>query len=195
MVSIVLIGTNISFKGRVPMKKFLLLVLCAVLMTMCLTACGDSSSKPSNKSKSTTTTTQKNETSSIETTTTAPKESKKYALKGGELGDFGKEVVLNKNTDMPTTKYLYKLPAGNYKATTELTSVAAFSIVKDAIGVDNNNPQYPEVLQYSGEVSQYRITAGDNDFNGTVKKEYTITLSADESILIMENDQITFEGI
>lgn len=56
------------------MKKFLLLVLCAVSLTMCLTACGDSSQaesskKDSSSSAQTTTTTSQSETDTTTTTT------------------------------------------------------------------------------------------------------------------------------
>ena len=57
------------------MKKFLLLVLCAVLLTMCLTACGDSSSNTdvskneSSSSAEATTTTSQSETDTTTTTT------------------------------------------------------------------------------------------------------------------------------
>ena len=57
------------------MKKYLLLVLCAVLLTMCLTACGDSSSNTdvskneSSSSAEATTTTSQSETETTTTTT------------------------------------------------------------------------------------------------------------------------------
>lgn len=176
------------------MKKLLSFVISLIISVGCLTACGNSrsstdSSKAGNSSSAETTTT----TTKAETTTT--KATKKYEITGGELGDYGKSIVLNQNTDSPVTKYLYKLPAGKYKVVTTTEKVAAFSIVKDQIGIESGNEQYPETLQYSGEMAQYRLTAGDDNFNGTVKKEYSITVSADESIEIAENDSLIFEEL
>ena len=58
-----------------------------------------------------------------------------YTLTGETLGEYGREVVLNAETDMPVSKYLYKLPAGTYTVTTE-EKYAAFSVVKDEIGME-----------------------------------------------------------
>lgn len=116
----------------------------------------------------------------------------KYELIGEELGEYGKEVVLNKNTDMPAKKYLYKLPAGEYKATTTFEKMATFWIVKDKV-VKTGTDEYPEELNYVSE--QYGLTAGDNDFNGMAKKEVKISLNDDESILLIGTDKFIFEKI
>ncbi len=105
-----------------------------------------------------------------------------YVLTADETGEYGRIVTLNANTDMPVDKYLYKIPAGNYKVTTDHKKLAAFSIVKDEIGTEDTD--YPEVLQYVGDTAQYLLTAGDDDFNGTAKQEVVITIGEDESISI-----------
>ena len=49
-----------------------------------------------------------------------------YTIKSGVLGEHGKEVVLNKKTDMPAKKYLYRLSTGIYKATTSFKKIESF---------------------------------------------------------------------
>lgn len=105
-------------------------------------------------------------------------EKEEYTLTGGELGQFGKEVVLNEDTDMPTKKYIYKIPSGTYLITTDEKKAVAFSIVKDEIAKTGIEP-YVEELQYVG--SQNIITSGE---------EKEITLNSDESISLLENDSI-----
>ena len=48
----------------------------------------------------------------------------KYTITGETLGQYGKEITLNKDSDMPVKKYLYKLPAGTYKVTTTFDKMA-----------------------------------------------------------------------
>lgn len=112
-----------------------------------------------------------------------------YTITGETLGELGKEIILNKNTDMPTTKYLYKLPEGSYKVTTNTTGLGNFYIVKDEITTEDT--AYPEILNYVG--SAYMLTNGNNTFNGKAKKEVTITLKDDESIQIVGNDTYYFK--
>lgn len=131
--------------------------------------------------------TNENDTNKNET-----KQTVKYELTGEELGEYGKEVILNKDTDMPAKKYLYKLPAGKYKATTTFEKMAAFWIVKDEV-VKTGTEAYPEELDYVSE--QYSLTAGDNDFNGMAKKEVEFTLNDDESILLIGTNKFIFEKI
>lgn len=114
-----------------------------------------------------------------------------YTITGETLGEYGKEVTLNQNSDMPTKKYLYKLPAGTYKATTSFNKMANFFIVKDETITVSNNTEYPEELNYVGEA--YLLTAGDNDFNGHAKKEVTITLGEDESVQVVGTNTFVFE--
>ena len=115
----------------------------------------------------------------------------KYTITGETLGQYGKEITLNKDSDMPVKKYLYKLPAGTYKVTTTFDKMASFYVVKDAIGTDEGNSTYPEALQYVGEA--YLLTAGSNDFNGSAKKEVTITLNGDESVSVVGTETFVFE--
>lgn len=106
-----------------------------------------------------------------------------YTITGGETGEYGKIVTLNKDTDMPVEKYLYKLPAGTYKVTTTDEKMASFFIVKDEIIIDEDNVDYPENLDYVS-TDGYLMTAGDDDFNGKAKKEVVVTIAEDESISI-----------
>ena len=111
----------------------------------------------------------------------------KYTLTGEQLGEYGKKVVLNENSDMPVTKYLYKLPEGTYKVTTTFEKVASFYVVKDET-VNTGNSEYPEELNYVSEA--YLLTNG-NDNN--IKKNVEISIKNDESILIIGTNTFTFE--
>lgn len=113
-----------------------------------------------------------------------------YTIIGELEGEYGKKVVLNKNSNMPVTKYLYKLPAGTYRVTTSFKKMASFFIVKDQIKTTLGN-EYPEELDVVG--TGYLLTAGDYDFNGSAKKEVDITLKEDESIQIVGNNKFFFE--
>ena len=113
-----------------------------------------------------------------------------YTIIGELEGEYGKKVVLNKNSNMPVTKYLYKLPAGTYKVTTSFKKMASFFIVKDQIKTTPGN-EYPEEIDIVG--TGYLLTAGDDDFNGRAKKEVDITLKEDESIQVVGNNKFFFE--
>ena len=117
-----------------------------------------------------------------------------YEIKGEELGEYGKMVILNENTDLPATKYLYKLPAGTYEVTTDTDKMASFFIVKDEINHNSDNPDYPEELNYVSSEG-YLLTAGDNDFNGHAKKSVTVELAEDENFQIVGTDTFFFEKI
>ena len=112
-----------------------------------------------------------------------------YTLVGETIGQYGKEVILNADTDMPSTKYLYKLPAGSYTVTTTFDKLAAFWIVKDE-PVNTGTDAYPEELSYVG--GQYSLTNGKDDFNGMAKKQVEVTIGEDESILIIGTVTFTF---
>lgn len=119
---------------------------------------------------------------------------KVYKLDGANLGDYGTTVILNEDTDMPVEKHLYKLPAGKYKATTTNDKLTTFWIVKDETTIEEGNDAYPEVLQYVGE--EQDLTAGNNDFGGRAKKEVTVTIADDESILLpTDKDSIIIEEV
>ena len=113
----------------------------------------------------------------------------KYTLIGGTLGQYGKKVTLNKDTDAPVTKYLYKIPTGTYTVTTTYKNLSEFWIVKDNV-VNNGTDKYPEELIYVGNA--HDITDGDDDFNGRASKELTITISSDESVLINGTETLIF---
>lgn len=100
-----------------------------------------------------------------------------YTITGGVLGQYGKEVVLNASTDMPTKKYLYKLPAGSYTVEISSGKSAQVGIVKDAT-VQTGSAPYTEELSYSSSVV---VFSGE-------KKD--ITVSEDESVLVLDGDSI-----
>lgn len=114
----------------------------------------------------------------------------KYTLTGEETGEYGKKIILNANSDMPTTKYVYKLPEGNYEVTTTFDKLAAFFIVKDEISLTGAK-DYPEELNYVGE--QYSLTNGNDDYNGKAKHSVNITINNDESILINGKETFVFK--
>ena len=117
-------------------------------------------------------------------------QSKKYILTGESVGKYGKEVILNKNTDLPTTKYLYKISSGNYKVTTTYEKIAVFYIVKDEINT-TGNAEYPEELNYVGEA--YTLTNGNDVLNEQINKSVEITILDDESIEIVGTETLIFE--
>lgn len=117
-----------------------------------------------------------------------------YTITGGETGEYGRVVTLNKDTDLPVDKYLYKLPAGTYKVTTTNEKMASFFIVKDEITIEEGNTDYPEILDYVSTTG-YQLTAGEDDFNGHAKKEVVVTIAEDESVSIpIEGDVLNFEA-
>lgn len=119
---------------------------------------------------------------------------KRYELSGAELGEYGTSIVLNQNTDMPVEKRLYKLPAGKYRVTTTNEKVSAFYVVKDVVGLEEGNSDYPEILVYVGD--GYLLTAGDNDLNGHALREVEVEVASDESILLpTEKDTIVVEEL
>jgi hypothetical protein len=105
-----------------------------------------------------------------------------YNLKGEELGEYGKKITLNANTDLPVDKYLYKIPVGKYKVTTTNQKMTSFFIVKDDI-VKNKDEKYSEELNI---VESYLINNSD---------DIEIELKSDESIQIIDNDSITLTKI
>lgn len=130
-------------------------------------------------------------TDAEQNTTTVATDEQHDVFTGDRLKPYLRTVVLNENTDLPAEKYLYKLPAGTYIVTTTNEKVTGFFVVKDEIGTEDN-PEYPEILQYVS--GGYRLTAGDNDMNGTVEKSVTVTLREDESFQVVDNDtSIVFE--
>lgn len=160
------------------MKRILAVTLFAVVLAFSLTACGGSS------------TSSKSSAASSEAAPVAMK----YELNGADLGEYGTAVILNKDTDMPVEKHLYKIPEGKYKVTTTNDKLTSFFIVKDEVGIEEGNEDYPENLQYVSE--EYDLTAGSNDFGGRAKKEVTIEIASDESIsLPTDKDIIIVEEV
>lgn len=139
------------------MKKFLL-IIATVLVSLSLIGC-TSDKKPVKK---------------VEV-----KKEVKYRIVSDYLGDNGKDIVLNANSDSPTTKRLFKIPSGTYEVSAETNKFATFFIVKDKIILEKED-KYPESLDYVS--NQYILTNGSNDLNGTAKKSVIITLNDDESI-------------
>ena len=169
------------------MKKAFVLIMVAALACFALAGCGSSSTSASSSVASVSASSESASSSQVVV-------AKKYELSGAELGEYGTVVVLNKDTDMPVEKNLYKLPAGKYKATTTNDKLSSFFIVKDEIGIEEGNEDYPETLQYVGD--EYDLTAGANDFGGRAKKEVTIEIAADESILLpTKTDTIIVEEV
>lgn len=117
----------------------------------------------------------------------------KYILNYNDLDKYGKIITLNADSDMPTEKRLFKIPAGKYKVTTSNPKYSAFWIVKDETVLEEDN-DYPEVLQYVG--GQYMLTTSDDNLNDHASKEVIVTIASDESILLLDsNDSITLEEI
>lgn len=111
---------------------------------------------------------------------------KTYTITGETLGEYGKKITLNKNTDIPVDKYLYKIPAGSYIVTTNNDKVTSFFIVKDDV-VNNGDDKYPEELNY---VKSFLITSNDSMINDTIKKEFEIEVKEDESIQLVGTDDL-----
>ena len=113
-----------------------------------------------------------------------------YTIESEKIGEYGKEVVLNKNTDSPTTKYLYKLPSGTYKVTTTSSATVGMFVVKDEITTEEG--EYPEVLEY---VSEQYVISGNSSRIGkaNIKESVEITIKEDESVSLSGEGTVTFE--
>ena len=85
------------------MKKFLLFLMCGVLL-MSLTAC---MSVPSTTDDNT----------PANTTTTTQEQKLSFELVAGELGEYGSMITLNKGNSAANTRCVYHIPAGTYKVT------------------------------------------------------------------------------
>lgn len=94
------------------------------------------------------------------------------AISSEKPGEYGRLVTLNANSDMHAEMCFYKVPAGNYKVTTDFKKEASINIVKDEVK-NTGSGMYPEELVYVGET--YKLTAGE---------EIRITIGEDESILL-----------
>ena len=129
---------------------------------------------------------------SITETSDSNSNKKTYTLTGENIGEYGKKVILNQNSDMPVEKYIYKIPAGSYKVTTTSNKISSFYIVKDEIS-HSGTETYPEELNYVGE--GYLLTNGSSNLNGKAQKSVEITINEDESISIVSNDTFNFEEI
>lgn len=112
-------------------------------------------------------------------------------LTGGELGDYGRIVKLNEKSDSPVDKFLYKIPAGNYKVTTDFNKVVVLYIVKDEVQ-NTGSGNYPEELAYVGD--GYKLSADKKNIkNGIAAGEAEITVGEDESILLVNTATIFLE--
>jgi hypothetical protein len=111
-------------------------------------------------------------------------------LVGEELGEYGREVVLNAKSDMPVSKFLYKIPAGKYQVTTDAKKVASFFVVKDEIN-NNGDEKYPEELIPVSE--GYNLTASPEDYDEKLAvPEVIIEVQEDESIQVVGKDTLFF---
>ena len=108
---------------------------------------------------------------------------KTYTITGETLGEYGKKITLNKNTDIPTDKYLYKIPAGTYTATTNNDKKTSFFIVKDEIH-KTDDKKYPEELNYV-EGASYLLTKGQT-VEFTIKEDESIQLVGTDNLNITE---------
>lgn len=107
---------------------------------------------------------------------------KTYEITGGVIGDYGRKVTLNANTDMPIDRYLQKIPAGTYKVSTDQKVTTYVGIVKDATAMTGNE-RYPEELQY---IVTQKFEPGET---------FELTLAEDESFLIYDGDIVTFKEV
>ena len=118
-----------------------------------------------------------------------------YTLVGKELGDYGKVITLNATTDMPVDKYLYKLPAGQYRVHITSEYPSSLFVVKDDITIEEGNNDYPETLnyvqkdEYNYNSCFYLMGTNGNDMNGNAVAEVVFTLEEDESISIPEVEE------
>ena len=122
--------------------------------------------------------------------TTTQSEKQIFTFESEEVGEYGKMIVLNQNTDFPTPKYLYKLPSGTYKVTSTTNNTIGVSVVKDELTREDGD--YPEALNYVGEQS---VISGNPQKIGTanIKESATITIGSDESVSLVGKGTISFE--
>lgn len=114
-------------------------------------------------------------------------------LTGEELGEYGRIVILNVNSDLPAEKYLYKVPAGKYRVTTDAAKAATVYIVKDEVQYTGSE-KYPQELAYIGKGQI--VTAGEELVKkGLASKEIIVTIAEDESILLVGKYNIFLEKV
>lgn len=113
-----------------------------------------------------------------------------YTIESEEIGQYGKKIILNEKTDLPTTKYLYKLPSGTYKITTTTNETIGICIVKDEIMIEESN--YPESLNYVGEQA---IISGNSNRIGkaNITDSVELTINEDESFSLIGKGSVIFE--
>ncbi len=188
------------------MKKYLLLVLCAVLLTMCLTACGDSSSTADSEktagssSAETTTTTAESKT---EITTTTKKETQSTADPNGYaqklVGVWKYERVIRDNYSDKETKTQGKMIlTENGKRIDWGYTVLADSKVREYYGpqvydykIENNMLNN----QYIVEMTDKKFALNDTDSHINAQEYIKSELGGmtiDEALKIVDAYQCTY---
>lgn len=176
------------------MKKIIPIVLSSALL-LGLVGCNSAT----NQQEATTPTTQETEVTVTETTLKETEPTievfETYTLNSSELGEFGRLVTLNATTDMPVDRYLYKLPAGQYRVHITSYYPSSFRVVKDDITIEEGNDEYPEVLDYV-QLEEYNngdcfmlIGTNGNDLNGNAVDEVIFNLNEDESVCLYGSDE------
>ena len=104
------------------------------------------------------------------------------AINTDEAGEYGKEMTLNANTDMPIKFYGYFLPAGTYNVSIFIGSTAQISVYKAEKEIVNGWEEFPT----GGSLPVVLLSAKD-------KK--TITVSDGEFVKISGSGVFTFVGV
>ena len=83
-----------NFKGGKKMKKLFLMLISGLMFLGLSTGC---------------------EVVEINTDNVSDSKNEVYQIEGETLGEYGKKITLNANSDMPVDKYLYKLNKSAFK--------------------------------------------------------------------------------
>lgn len=116
-------------------------------------------------------------------------------IESGEYGKYGERIVLGAKTEFPDTRFVYKLPAGDYKVENGSDeTIASIAIVKDKLVPYEDNPEI-DTFERVGDKITYSLATEDFDMNGQAKKSYILSLAEDEKFLIYNGSKIKFTAL
>lgn len=120
-----------------------------------------------------------------------PKKQKNEIIRitANETGEYGEVITFNEGSENEDKNYIYKLPSGKYKVTTNYSKVGNIFLLE----ADPVNEETQELNYASAE--SYKITNNPEMFEG-IPSELTLTID-DEYIQInfMEKAKLKFEKI
>ena len=120
-----------------------------------------------------------------------PKKQKNEIIRitANETGEYGEVITFNEGTENEDKNYIYKLPSGKYKVTTDYSKVGnIFLLEADPVNEETQELNYIDI-------ESQKLTNNPEKFEG-IPSELTLTID-DEYIQIkfMEKAKLKFEKI